>query len=457
MLGAIAARERAYGEAESLLKRAVALNRRSPYFRHSLGNVHRERGDFNAAANAYRDALRLDPRLAPAYLGLAVAERGLGRTQEAVANARQYVARVPGDAEGHAVLGASLHDLGELQQALEHFRMSLRIDPGHASARHGIARVLLLMEQFDEGWPAWLLSVANLALPGSENAKALFESKRVDVYGTEGVGDEIMFASCVPDLASLAAEVTLHCDPRLVPLFRRSFPAVHTSGMVKEGARRTIGIVGPDETHVLASFLPAHFRSGAGRFAGRVPYLEPDPVAVAEWRRRFAALGPGLKVGLSWRGGVEPANRARRSIALAELVDVLKVAGVHFVNLQHGDVAAEVDRFRQREHVPLHGWTDANPLIDLDFVAAEVAALDLVITVDNTTAHLAGALGRPVWVLLSRVPDWRWTMSGEASSWYRSARLLRQREDGQWGAVVAEVATSLRAMAAACRAEANGT
>jgi ADP-heptose:LPS heptosyltransferase len=173
-----------------------------------------------------------------------------------------------------------------------------------------------------------------------------------------------------------------------------------------------------------------------------------DPAQVGEWRRRFDALGAGVKVGMSWRGGVDPINRARRSIPLSAWAPVLSVPGAHFVSLQYGDLGEEIEQVRTQTAVHIHTWRDANPLLDLDFFAAQIAALDLVISVDNTTVHMAGALGIPVWALLPWIPDWRWKMAGTNTLWYPSVQLFRQGEAGNWVTVVEQVRTLLAEYAA---------
>lgn len=445
VLAAIAFTEQNFAEAEILFTSAIGLNRRAPHLRYHLGNVQRAQGNHESAAATFRQALKLDPGFAPAYLSLGAALRALGRPQEARECLQRYLQRQPYDADGRHELALAFRDLGKFDLALEHARAALSISPDHMPARKNLATTLLLVENFREGWPAWLqtFTKAKLRLPDPAIGGAAFQKKRVVIYANEGVGDEIMFASCVPDLVKHAPDITLYCDGRLAPLFQRSFPTVRTLAMAKEGAQRTVGLVGPDEFHVLASYLPAYFRFDTASFPQRTSYLRADPVQVSEWRRRFDALGPGLKIGLSWRGGVDPANRAQRSIPLFAWAPVLQIEGAHFVSLQYGDVGAEIEQVRAQTRVPIHTWSDADPLLELDFFAAEIAALDLVVSIDNSTVHMAGALGIPVWALLPRIPDWRWKMAGTTPPWYASIHLIRQREAGQWESVLQQVRTLL--------------
>lgn len=445
LLGAIAVAEEKFAEAEALLRNAVSLNRNSAHLRYHLANAQRAQGNNESAAAAYRQALKLNPSLAPSFFGLAMALRGLGERDEAAATLFRYLQRQPTDADAHYELGMLFRESGRLEQALKHLRLAVRARPDHKGAALSLATTLLLAENFREGWPIWLQMFTRtpVLLPDPTTSNLPFEGKQVVIYANEGVGDEIMFASCLPAISASAVKVTLYCDHRLAPLFQRSFHALRTLGMDKEHEQRTIGLVAPDEIHIFASFLPAYFHQATAGRPERRSYLLADPRQVSVWRQRFSALGPGLKVGLSWLGGADPYDRSRRSIPLASWQDILGVDGVHFVNLQYGAVAAETEAVQKRLQVPIHTWGDANPLLNLDFSAAQIAALDLVISVDNTTVHLAGALGTPVWTLLPFVPDWRWTMAGTRTPWYPSVRLFRQETEGHWEHVLHKVQESL--------------
>ncbi|HCZ17313.1 MAG: TPR repeat-containing protein YrrB [Candidatus Accumulibacter phosphatis] len=445
LLGAIAVSEDNFAEAETLFSTAVNLNRNSAYLRYHLANVQRALGNHASAVVAYRHALRLDPNLSFAYFGLALALSSLGQVDDAVVYLQRYLQRKPGDADGHHELGRIFRESGNLDQALEHLRAAFRARPDDKAFLASLATTLLLTGNYLEGWPHWLqlFTRSPVRLPDPIADTAPFAGNHVVIYANEGVGDEVMFASCLPEISDQAAVVTLHCDRRLVSLFKRSFPSVRIFGMDKVGEQRIIGLVAPEEYHIFASFLPAYFRPDMACFPQRRSYLLADPALVAEWRRRFDGLGAGLKVGVSWLGGADPINRSKRSIPLSAWGEILAVNKVHFVNLQYGEVSAEIKRVRETFGVPIHTWPDVNPLLDLDFTAAQISALDLVISVDNSTVHLAGALGTPVWTLLPIVPDWRWRMAGTHTSWYPNMTLFRQAEAGHWGTILQQVGRSL--------------
>lgn len=446
LLGAVAFQQGRLDDAEGQILRAVGLARHNPYFLNSLGNVKRALRDFDAAAEAYRKALRIEPRLDAARSGLGISLRAKGDLDGSATQLQRLVQSQSGNAEAHFELARTFYMQANLGEAVSHYRMALRLNPAMWEAREGLAHALLLAGDFRAGWSEFLRN-PTVKLPEPGPHAEPFKGKKVAVFGEQGVGDEIMAAGCLMELAEQARECTLHTDPRLVGLFQRSFPNVRCIGLQKEGAQVVVGAVGRDEFHVLSMMLFPYFRYEPDAHPNRRAYLKPQPEVISLWRQRYAGLGEGLKVGLSWRGGVDPDNRAERSIPLSAWSEVLGVPGVHFINLQYGDCTAELAAVREQQGVTIPHWPDADPFGDLDPFAAQVAALDLVISVDNSTAHMAGALGVPVWILLPLVPDWRWLLGREDTPWYPGVRLMRQERRGEWGPVLARVARDLRSMA----------
>jgi hypothetical protein len=191
--------------------------------------------------------------------------------------------------------------------------------------------------------------------------------------------------------------------------------------------------------------LPGQFRRQAAAFPQHAGYLVAEPEKVAAWRDAFDALGPGPKIGISWRGGTGMTRRALRSIELEEWVPLLRCPGMHFVNLQYGDCADEIERITRSSGVSIKHWESA--LRDYDETAALVTALDLVISVQTAVVHLAGALGKPVWVLVPSVAEWRYGDQGERMPWYPSARLYRQSSLEVWDDVLNRVRSAVASAA----------
>jgi hypothetical protein len=262
------------------------------------------------------------------------------------------------------------------------------------------------------------------------------------VHAEQGLGDEIMFASCVPDLMALGGRCIIECSPSLAVLFSRSFPgAIVHAGVQSDSDAGWLACHGRVDYQVAIGSLPGFFRRCAADFPARDQYLIADPARVDYWRKRLAAFGGSNKVGLAWRGGMKSTRQVLRSMDLETLLPVLRTAGCTFVCLQYGDVRAELGELAAKYGIEVKIWPET--INDYAEAAALVGALDLVISVQTSIVHLAGALGKPVWAMLPAVSEWRYLQAGEEMPWYRSVRLLRQQERGDWRGVVERVAHDL--------------
>jgi hypothetical protein len=260
---------------------------------------------------------------------------------------------------------------------------------------------------------------------------------RLLVYGEQGLGDEIMFASMFADLARRVPNVTAMCDSRLGALFARSFPAMEVVSAPRDGWRQAIAGLSGISCQVAAGSLGRHFRRASGDFPGHQGYLQADPAKVAAWRERLAALGEGLRVGISWQGGLQRTGRSRRSLSLGQLLEILGLPRTHWVSLQYTDSAAQIAAFHDAHGIAIHAYPDVTK--DMDDLAGLICALDLVVSVCNTNVHLTGALGRSALVLAPFVPEWRYGIAGERMLWYPAVRIIRQKAYEDWRGVIAAV------------------
>jgi hypothetical protein len=260
------------------------------------------------------------------------------------------------------------------------------------------------------------------------------ESGRLLIWGEQGIGDEIVFAGLMPDVIGTGNRCVLDCDARLKPLFARSFPGVEIVSGYTPDARPDLEIA----AHLPSGSLPRLFRATTEAFSATTsPYLMADPVEREPLRSSYY---DGCKlVGLAWYTSNKTAGRSR-SIDFALLAPLFAHTGIRWVSLQYGDHDA-LEQETASTDIVVDRTVDQ--FASIDRFAAQIAAMDLVITIDNSTAHLAGALGIPTWVLLPFAPDWRWQLNRDDTPWYPSMRLFRQTTAGDWQAVVRSVDRAL--------------
>jgi tetratricopeptide (TPR) repeat protein len=446
-------------EAIAHYRKAIELNPSFAETYSNLGAALREKGCIDEAIPFCLKAIELNPSFAEAYSNLGNALKEKGKIDEAMAQYRKAIELDPSYAEAYFNLAVAQQENGQFDEAVPYYQKALEINPDYAAANFNMSVILLQSGNFRGGWDKYewrwkekdFLRQSCIHKPG-EFSQPLWdgsslEGKSLLIYAEQGVGDEIMFASCFKDVIERAKACTVECDDRLISLFSRSFPAAVFIGHVKKTDARALQLPESDVAVPMGS-LPKYLRTELNAFP-RESYHVPDADKVEVWLDRFRTLGEGLKIGVSWRGGAIPKVRQQRSIMLEQWAGLLSLTGVHFINLQYGDCSSELRDARDKMNITIHDWEDADPLKDLDNFAAQIAALDLVISVDNATVHMAGALGKPVWVLLPHVPDWRWMLHREDSPWYPNILLFRQPSAGDWEPVVAEVKDKLLVISSA--------
>lgn len=360
---------------------------------------------------------------------------------------REALARNDRDAETWDNLGATLQDLGRLDEAIACYERSMALNANNPVPRWHRSLAYLLDGRFDLGWPDYELRTLNNDLQTGAAAFPRWTGeaapdKTVLIFGEQGLGDEIMFASCVPDAIARVRHAAVHCHPKLEKLFRRSFP----TSTVTSGALLDALALYPDDAPLIDAALPSGslpyvLQRDQAHFPAAQPYLRADPGAVATWRQRLADLGPGLKIGISWRGGTTGTRQSLRSLQLDDWLPLLQQPDRQFVSLQYTDVNAEIAQFEQRHGIHITHWQDA--IDDYDQTAALVSALDLVISVQTAVIHLSGALGQRTWVLVPACPEWRYQRHGTRMPWYANVTLYRQSVLLDWHDTIERVATDL--------------
>ncbi len=463
------------------LEEGLAIAPDHPQGWNNLGVVRQRRGDLRSALSCFQRAVAIRPTYATAHGNLGLVLREFERLDAARVHLERAVELRPGSADGHLNLGTLLLDLGELAGAARAYERALELEPRHAEAllgrglveqrRGDLARARTLVEEalaVSPGYAAARTSLGEIQLSGGEFAAGWtnYES-RLDtpqaprltlpvpewrgehlpnaallVYWEQGLGDVILFASCLPEVLPRVGRLVLDVPEPLASLFRRSFPDVE----VVTGARDPAGawLAGAGSIHACAAIgsLMRLFRPNRLSFPEQARYLKADPARAETWRGRLAALGSGRKLGISWRGGLARTGRAQRSLPPAALGALLRVPGTTWVSLQYGDCSAELAGPEQAGGRPVRHWPEA--IADFEELAGLLAALDGVVTVCNTTAHLAGALAVPGLVLAPCGASWRYQTAEAALPWYPSLRVLRQRAEGDWTPVLADAGRAIR-------------
>ncbi|HEY1750084.1 MAG TPA: tetratricopeptide repeat protein [Caulobacteraceae bacterium] len=414
--------------------------------RPQLGALHSARSAmlaglfrFDEALEASETALALAPDEASAHVNRATALNGLNRIDEALAECGRALELAPDQVETETNHAVCLHQLDRLPEAMAHHDRAVALDPDFADARLNRAYTRLKLgdlpggfEDYRARWRVPQLALAAPAVDCPEWSGEALAGRRLLVFCEQGFGDSLQFVRYLPRLTGQGAAVTVLTPLPLIRLFERSFPGVAFLEEPPEGARF--------DFQIAMMCLPRLLGTTAATIPGETPYLAADPAAAQAWRERLAGLA-GPKVGLVWAGrrrdGVAAVLDQRRSLSLAQFAPLTAVAGVSFVSLQIGDAAT------QAASAPLPLLDVTAELGDFYDTAALVEALDLVIAVDTAVAHLAGGLGRPVWVLSRFDGCWRWFEGRDDSPWYPTLRLFRQIERQSWAPTIARLAEAL--------------
>ena len=420
-------------EAIAAYQHAVALQPDSIPVLLSFGERLQEARRFDEAAAAFRKVVDLDLKHCNGWLSLGAALLGLHQYADSLAAFRRALALEPGSTVGYCNMSLALMGLDRIEEAVEASRKALFIEAGSPVASFNLGCALLTLGNFREGWEAydyrfimggdkWLRPEAHAA-PWTGQPLA---GKSILVLGEQGNGDQIQFSRYLPALNDLGASVSYLAPDRLHRLFRTLGGSITLLSKV------------PQDVHFdfqcpLMS-LPGRFDRLDLPIPSR-PYLKAEPDRVAKWRD---SLGDhGFLVGVAWRGNRYPDGDGFRSFRLDALRPLAALPGVRLVSLQLKEGKEEIDKLPTDMHVEVLGPDfDAGPDGFLD-TAAVLALMDLVISCDTSIAHLAGALGRRLWIALNRTPEWRWQRQRTDTVWYPTARLFRQETNGDWDRVFA--------------------
>lgn len=433
--------------AVTLYKKAINIDPEYTAALSNLGMALIAQGRFEEAADNLHKAVTLVPNSAEYRNNLGILFNRQGRFEEAVAASEKAIAMRPDYVEAYNNLGTALIELRRFSESIAAFEKAITIDPQCAQAHHNRSLVLLLTAQFKHGWDEyeWRWRNDDFSTPIRP-----FSQKRWDgslegltkllVWAEQGVGDEVQFSGLIRHIISRGIDVVVECDKRLLPLLHRSFPGTVAVGRTEPPNSL---LEDPLITHQIPmASIPRVLGLSPDSMPFQNAFMIPDEKLRERLRREYKRDGKSVLVGISFRSG-NSQEGGKRSIGLEHWGPILKVTGTRFVNLQYGECSRQLQEAYNLFGVEILDDKNIDPLRNLESFAAQVATMDLVISVDNSTVHFAGALGTEVWTILPTVPDWRWGLEGDRTRWYSTMRLFRQQERGNWKPVISRLADEL--------------
>ncbi|HEY8748007.1 MAG TPA: tetratricopeptide repeat protein [Tepidisphaeraceae bacterium] len=424
-------------EAVDACLQAIALCPNYPEAWYNLGRMRQDQGLDEPTEKAFRETIALRPQFAEAHNNLAMTLGAQGRFDEAIASYRHAIEIRADYKDPWINLGVALKDSGRLGEAISHYRQVLAKWPELPEAWWNMGTTLLLAGDFERGWPA-MESRRRIATLGCDRQFSEpqwrgepLEGKTVLLHAEQGFGDAIQFIRYAPLVRDRGGRIIVQCHPELVRLFNGQAGVDHVVGDIQPLPRFDL--------HCPLLSLPHVFGTTLANIPASVPYLNPDPPLVDRWAGTLEKLPGTLRVGIAWAGNPKHVNDRRRSISPAELGPLGAINGVRYFSL--------VKRTGLQEStmpLPISCVDLTTALSDFSDTAAMIGNLDLVISVDTAVGHLAGAMGKRVWLLLPYAPDWRWMLGRDDSPWYPTMRLFRQRAWGDWGSVIHHVVAALK-------------
>ncbi|CAK0773089.1 cellulose synthase operon protein C [Gammaproteobacteria bacterium] len=507
-LGLVLQAQRDFESARHHYHEALRLKPDFSLAHNNLGNVFLELDNNEQAEVHYREALRINPEESKTYNNLAVLLKKQDRIDEAIDLYRRALRLnsstdqedspryLPGTVwqplvlnpvpyEIHANLGNALLDRGDLEEAELHYRKALDACPDHITILNGLADSLreqgrleealnyhqravdigperadvhwnhcltqLMHGDLDAGWQGYEWRFHALeqrrAFPWPEWDGTALPNERLFIYAEQGVGDEILFASCFSDIIDQVGHCVIECDPRLSPLYARSFPRATVRGQMRRDMNWTQEIE-PISAQIPIGSLPFYVRRQLDYFPRRAAYLHADPERVVAWRQRLTkTVGSGLCIGIIWRSGVLLGRRRLRYSPLEQWGSILKTPHIHFINLQYDECQEELNNARRHHGVEIIEFPELDLRDNLDELAALLTALDGVIGAGTATSALAAALGTPVWRLDPFLPAWI-SLGTDYLPWFPCARIFKQPHWNDWGTPQRELAQALSIWAA---------
>ena len=426
----------------------IQPNYAEPY--NNLGNALQEQGKLDESIQAHQNAIEIQPNYAGPHNNLGNALREQGKLDESIQAYQNAIGIQPDFTEPHNNLGNALREQGKLNESIQAYQNAIEIQPNYAEPHNNLGQTLLLKGDLHQGWKEyeWRWQCKDFSSEIRYFPQVLWNGsdlngKSILVWTEQGVGDQIMFASMLDDLLQMEAKVITDCDTRLIPLFKRAFPKIQIFPRDNPPVQQLLDT--NIDYQIPIGSLGRWLRSNQNDFKRKnQSYLQACPEKTSKLKTKYKKLaGNKPLIGISWKSGNQNFGEAK-STSLKFWTSILSRQDCFFINLQYGNVKQEVEEhISNKNDTSIYLDNDIDPLENLDDFAAQIAALDLVISISNATVHMAGALGEKVWNLLRYMPSWRWMLNKRDTLWYPSMKLFRQNRIGDWLSTFAEVELAL--------------
>lgn len=395
---------------------------------YQMALVEKDAGRYGLAYNLFRMSSALAPESPDPYNGMGLCHEETFNFEDAERCFRRALKISPNHAVTMSNLGLLYLNQCQPDEALKWVSRALREDPTLIDTRHHRAYANLLKRNWREGWEDWVYILGKVKTRTARQYEGVPEwdganGKTVIVYGEQGIGDEISFASCIPDVLK-NNRVILDCDDRLENLFRRSFPDVQVHGT----RFKAVDWLEDADGSVAIGDLPKFYRNAESEFPG-TPYLVADPERRIQWNALLKSYGKPA-IGIAWTGGIKRTNSEGRSMSLEDFAPIIKSVDATWVVLEYKDRDEEIRAFENKHGIKLHHWKRATHSKDFDDVAGLVSELDLTFSVTTAVVHVAGALGKDCWCLPPKNPRWFYGLEGDLP-WYRSVKMFRGQKTEQ--------------------------
>ena len=421
-------------------KRAIQLKPSYVDAYSNMGEALQANGRFKEAIKSCQQAIKIDPNFSGAYYNLGNSLVDVGQIKEALDCYNKAIKIKPNYPEAFLNMGNALRDMGELDSSLKFFKHAIKIKPDYSDAYYNESLIHLYKKNFKKGWSKyeWRLDRLEYTFDLQKSEKARWkESKkgRVLLWPEQGIGDEVMFSSIIPELYKKTDKLLVQADERLIPLFKRSF----SKDIEFYSSNKCIDENDYDY-HIPYGSLPEYFRQTIESFENSSKgWLQASDLKTKDLRSKLLLEDNQNLIGISWHSTAKRIGLQKRSMSLNHLAKSLYSKNVRLISLQYGDVDNEIENLFAETGIKVIQVKDINNMNDIDDLAALINACDKVVSIDNSTAHLAGALGKDTQVILPYSCDWRWGEALEKSYWYSSLKLYRQSQNNDLESLVSQL------------------